>query len=247
MPGPLQRGLLATAVSALIALCASVTPAAASGNYPPHSGGWDISWPQCDAAYPPITHSTFGIVGINDGRPLTENPCFGSELWWAMTNQAFSGIYLNVAYGTSLAGPYTCDPGDHTCQAYNYGWLSAQYAYVTALVDSGGLSESAPNWWLDVEVDNNWSDNKVLNADVIQGALDYFEQAQGIQAGVYSVSFMWRDIAGKFSPDGVPNWVAGGNDRNDFATCGRPIWPGGQVVMFQSVTEDGLFDLVRGC
>ena len=82
---------------------------------------------------------------------------------------------------------------------------------------------------------------------MIQGLLDYLQQAQGITAGVYSVSFMWREIAGSYAPAGVPNWVAGGNDLNDFATCGRPIWPGGQPVLFQSLTADGMFDVDRGC
>lgn len=247
MPRSLARALVATTLAALVSLGLSATPAAASGAYPTGSSGWDISWPQCGGPYPGIGAGMFGIVGINDGRPLTENPCFASELSWALADPGFSGIYLNVAYGTSYAGPYTCDPADHSCMAYNYGWLSAQYAYVTALVDSGGASELAPNWWLDVETGNNWSDDTAENAQVIQGALDYLQQAEGVQAGVYSVNFMWQQIAGSYAPAGVPNWVAGGNDAGDFATCGRPIWPGGQVVMFQSVTADGLYDVDRGC
>jgi hypothetical protein len=243
----LSRALLVAALACAFSLAVSAVPAAASGNYPSHTGGWDISWPQCGGPYPPIDRGTYGIVGINDGRPQTENPCFGSELSWAMTNPSFAGIYLNVAYGTSYAGPYTCDGSDHGCQAYNYGWLSAQYAYVTALVDSAGLSELAPNWWLDVEVGNSWNDDRALNAAVIQGALDYFQQAQGIQAGVYSVEPMWREIAGSYAPAGVPNWVAGGGDGEDFATCGQPLWPGGQAVLFQSLTPDGMFDVDRGC
>jgi hypothetical protein len=235
---------LATATAALVAVAA---PALAAGSYPSRSGGFDISWPQCGGAYPGIDQHSFGTVGVNDGRPLTDNPCFGSELDWAMEDAPYAGIYLNVGFGTSVAGPEPCDPADQMCLAYNYGWLTGEYAYVTALVDSGGLSEWVSNWWLDVEVENTWSDDVALNVSVIQGVLDYFQQAQGVQAGVYSVNFMWQQIAGSYAPAGVPNWVAGGNDISDFATCGRPIWPGGQVWMFQSLTPDGLYDFDRGC
>jgi hypothetical protein len=250
LPRPLTRGLLPVLLAsfaALVTLAATALPAAASGNYPTASGGYDISWPQCGGPYPGIASNMFGIVGVNDGTPQTENPCFGSEFRWAMANPGFSGVYLNVAYGTSYAGPLTCDPGDTGCQAYNYGWQTGEYAYVTALVNSGGASEDVPNWWLDVEVDNFWSSNPRLNTDVIQGVLDYFQDAQGIQAGVYSVSFMWWEIAGSYAPAGVPNWVAGGSDASDWSTCWRPIWSGGQVAMFQSLTADGMYDVDRGC
>ncbi len=232
---------------AIVSLAVSPAAAGASGNYPTGSGGYDISWPQCGGPYPGLATNMFGIVGVNDGRPQTENPCFASELGWALTNPGFAGIYLNVAYGTSYAGPMTCDPTDHGCMAYNYGWLTGQYAFVTALVDSGGASEEIPNWWLDVETDNTWSGDRAVNADVVRGVLDYFQQAQGIQAGVYSVNFMWGEIAGSYAPAGVPNWVAGGSDAQDWGTCWQPIWAGGKVVVFQSLTADGMFDVDRGC
>ncbi|HEX6487554.1 MAG TPA: hypothetical protein VF137_01605 [Candidatus Dormibacteraeota bacterium] len=232
----------------LLALIARAPlPVRAAGAYPGASAGYDISWPQCGGPYPSLSGEWFGIAGVNDGKPLTENPCLASELAWAQQNPAYAGLYVNVAYGLSMDGPLTCDPDDLYCQAYNYGWVSGQYAYVTALADTGGASEEVQNWWLDVEVVNTWSDNVGLNSAVIQGTLDYFEQTQGIQAGIYSVSTMWDGITAGFAPAGVPNWVAGGNDMFDFGTCGRPLWPGAQVEVFQSLSPDGQYDVDRGC
>ena len=235
------------AIATLLVTITAAAPVSADGTYPAGSAGYDISWPQCGGPYPGMSYEWYGIVGINDGRPLTENPCLNSELQWAMQNPTFAGLYLNVAYGLSLQGPQPCDQADLPCMAYNYGWVTGQYAYVTALADTGGASEQVTSWWLDVEVGNTWSDRTDLNAAVIQGVLDYLQRTQGIQAGVYSASFMWSQIAGEYAPPGVPNWVAGGNDMFDFATCGRPLWPGAQVSIFQSLTADGMYDVDRGC
>ncbi len=90
---------------------ASVASAATTSTGAP--AGNDISFPQCGSTYP--TGQAFGIVGVNDGRPDTLNPCLGpssssssptysqSELYWAVststgsTAQPRASVYVNTA------------------------------------------------------------------------------------------------------------------------------------------------------
>jgi hypothetical protein len=239
-----MRRLLAS-LGALLAL--SPIAAHAAGAYPTGGAGYDISWPQCGGPYPALGAGWFGIVGVNDGRPDTTNPCFADELNWAEQNPRQAGVYINEAYGTSIDGPDSCENADQACLAYNYGWVTGQYAYVTALANSNGQAETVQNWWLDVEVGNNWNDDPALNDQVIRGTLDYFAQVQGIAAGIYSVDDMWTAIAGSYAPPGVPNWIAGGSDLGDFGTCARTLWAGAEPAIFQSLTPDGSFDVDRAC
>ncbi|HVC14295.1 MAG TPA: cell wall-binding repeat-containing protein [Acidimicrobiales bacterium] len=72
--------------------------------------GYDISFPQCGSSYP--SGQAFGVVGVNDGRPDTVNPCLGattssgysqSELYWAVrtstgsTTMPKASVYVNTA------------------------------------------------------------------------------------------------------------------------------------------------------
>src|SRR3984893_3704326 len=50
---------------------------AGSAGYTPGSTGYDISFPQCGAAYP---GGAFGVVGVNGGYPFVHyNPCLADE------------------------------------------------------------------------------------------------------------------------------------------------------------------------
>jgi hypothetical protein len=209
--------------------------------------GYDISWPQCDEGYPAIAGGAIAIVGVNDGRPNTMNPCFGSEFQWAEQSAGMTGIYLYMGYGQSLDGAGPCQVGDRTCLAYNYGWVTAEYAYVQALADTNGASETVPIWWLDVEVDSNWDSNPVLNSRALQGAIDYLQGVQDVQVGVYSVGDMWQQIVGGYAPPYVYNWIAGGADRNDFGTCAGALWPNAAVLIFQTWETGAEYDIDRGC
>lgn len=236
--------LVLALVSALILMPRA---ALAAGPYPPGISGNDISWPQCGGPYPGLGAGQFGIVGANDGVPESVNPCFASELAWAQQNAAYTGVYLNEAYGTSVDGPDSCEPADQACLAYNYGWMTAQYAFVTALVNSGGAADNVHAWWLDVEVANTWSPDPSLDDQVIRGSIDYLQNVQGVEVGIYSVNDMWAQIAGSYAPAGIPNWIAGGADASDTGTCGRTLWPGAEPAIFQSLTPDGTYDVDVGC
>lgn len=99
MPRTSTRLTLLLAATATLALAASPALALTGGTV-----GNDISYPQCGGAFP--TGASFGIVGVNDGRPGTLNPCLGtyngspagSELSWAArTNATAKILYVNTA------------------------------------------------------------------------------------------------------------------------------------------------------
>ena len=73
--------------------------------------GYDVSFPQCKPALPTATVG-FAIVGLNYGKPFSQNPCFAKQWDWA---QSYDGVavYINVAdpgkgsatkYGSRIAG-----------------------------------------------------------------------------------------------------------------------------------------------
>ena len=198
-----------------VALVATVVaPAAAVGAAPVM--GNDISFPQCGGSYPAT--SAFGIVGVNDGRPYTANPCFVAEYRWARS----SGI---VEYYVNTANPGTTDP-------YGYGLDAARDAYAYAT----GRASAGPGhlWWLDVETANSWSPDQGANAAVIAGAIAFF-RSQGVAVGIYSTRYQWGLITGGVSIPAIPNWVPGAQNAAEAPSfcAARRSFTGGPVVMAQ--------------
>ena len=235
----LAYGLLAAALLAVVP--ASVL---AAGPIPTSAVGSDISWPQCGTVYP--GGYSFGIIGVTGGHPFSGNDCYASEFAWAKSS-GNPQMYINLAYGQSPNGPLQCAVGDGGCQAYNYGYDSAQWARQYAHDQTGGASDSIGVWWLDVEFGNYWSDNQDLNSYVIQGALDYLQRTVGATVGVYSTSYMWGELTGGFAPPNTPNWVAGASALDDVGKCGASLWPGGQVWAIQYLNLDIDLDQNLGC
>lgn len=207
-----RRSIPAIAVaafSALLLLFSSVL--ASGGTYPAAATGNDISFPQCGGSYPPI--QSFGVVGVNGGRPFTQNPCLVSEFAWASAAVTKPSLYMNTsgAFGTTAyngnSGPAgTCRQGDDSCIAYNYGYNAASYSYAYA----SSLGASARQWWLDVEIANSWWAQSALNRRVIRGAADFFAQ-NGLSVGVYSTNYQWNLLMGSYSPN-LPVWYATASD-----------------------------------
>jgi len=154
------------------------------------SAGWgvDISWPQCGPLGMPAVQPGFVIVGINGGRPFTDNVCLSREVSYAKTRTGVAA-YLNID------APRAGDASAYGAKVALDGLARAQRA---------GLK--LPVLWLDVEVLNHWSTSGAVNVAVINGALRAL-QARGVTAGIYSSQAMWQQITGGAQLN-VPVWLA---------------------------------------
>src|SRR5947209_2979900 len=154
------------------------------------SAGWgvDVSWPQCGPLGMPAVQPGFAIVGINGGRPFTDNSCLSREVSYAKTRTGVSA-YLNID------APHSGDASAYGEKVALDGLARAQRA---------GLK--LPVLWLDVEVLNHWSTSGAANVAVINGALHALE-ARGVKAGIYSSGPMWQQLTGGARLN-VPVWLA---------------------------------------
>jgi hypothetical protein len=225
------------------------------------SVGFDISYPQCGAAFP--SGGGFGIVGVNGGLPFSPNPCLGtgdglSELAWAGLN---AGLYANTAdpgpllsshWPNGQTSPKQCNtagnPGMDTPEChYDYGWNAAADSYrdaVTAYIALGwapaGSTRTpvANDWWLDVETANSWTSSPSSNVQALQGEADYLASVGAAAIGFYSTGSQWQTITGStgvFAAD--PSWLAGASSLADAESrCGAAGFTGGGVALVQFVS-----------
>jgi hypothetical protein len=207
------------------------TPVVAAG--PPYNHGatgYDVSYPQCHKALP--TRSNIAVVGVNRGSAFTINPCFSREASWAGTDLTVY-INLNSPQGSNSSdwthGPAgTCATGALSCDAYNYGFNTAQRS--TDYVRSAGYSPST--WLLDVETSNYWSSDTRVNDQVIAGALAALHLSGG-GVVIYSTNYQWSQIAGSYVP-GEPAWYATGVlDQSPRIWCTSTSFAGGPVDLVQ--------------
>lgn len=254
----------------IIAIACLALPAAvsAAGVYAPSALGFDISF---NSRSYPYERFNFGIVGVSGGKAFKHNDRLASEYAWARAGTFTAPtVYmnLNAPYGSTVAGhvssPKAC-PGTATttavagepneCEGYNYGYNAAQDAVSYAK----SMGVSSPIWWLDIEEANSWSATTTVNGATIQGAIDYLN-AQGIQAGVYSMAYMWRDIAGKdFAPTQtingkkvvIPTWLPIGIATQTKATNAcvtrQSFIPGSPIWLIQYVANSTAVDQNLSC
>jgi hypothetical protein len=212
--------------------------------YLPGSTGYDISWPQCPTSVPAPPFA-FDVVGVNDGRALTHNPCLSAQQQWG--RGGFISLYINLNAPppndpAALSGPAGTCGSDTGCLAYNYGFNAARdaYDYATSQGAAAGV------WWIDVETANTWDTNQFNNGRTIQGALDALATT-GALAGIYSTPHQFGQIAGSYSP-GVPNWVATGSDFPTAVAFCDPshAFGGGRIFLTQYGDSTG-FDRDYAC
>lgn len=198
--------------------------------------GADVSFPQCRKALP--ARQTFGVVGVNAGRPTTFNNCLAEQLGWAAgstggTGQPLTQVYVNTAnpgavvpltrnWPTSGTTPRhgSCDGSNSPACAYQYGWNRA--AEDVAEVRRTSVAPESLVWWLDAEIDesnkvgNSWdrtAGGTVRNTAVLEGMTDHF-RSLGVTVGIYSTPRQWAVITGTAGSEagslrGLPNWLAG--------------------------------------
>jgi hypothetical protein len=222
--------------------------------------GFDISFPQCNGAFP--SGGAFGIVGVNGGRPFGANPCLGtgngpSELGWAGTgaqlyaNTADPGPALSSHWPNGQVLPKPCNtpsnPGSDTPEChYDYGWNAAADSYqdaVTAYISLGWAAVGATRtpvsnqWWLDVESANSWTQTVSSNVQALQGEVDYLRSVGAAAVGFYSSLGDWQTLTGNTSLFGSsPSWLAGAGSLADAQSrCGGSGFTGGGVALVQFV------------
>jgi len=168
---------------------AGTTTVAANGDAMRLSNSWgvDISWPQCGVAIPSLP-AGFVTVGVNGGRPFSDNPCLAQQIAYAKQRSGYAA-YLN------LSAPRGVDPTTYGRQSAIDGLHRARAAGLHLRV-----------LWLDVEVLNHWSADPAVNVAVINGAVSALH-AHGVTAGVYSSTPMWQQITGGAAVN-MPVWLA---------------------------------------
>ena len=170
-------------------------PASITWSGPLDNSGYDVSHPQCKTELP-TKYVGFVIIGLNKGKPFTENPCFEKQWQWALTHEA-AAIYINTA-----------DPGDGDPAAY--GQKIAKDALKR--LEHFGISKNIPIW-LDVETHNTWTEPS-RSVSVLSETM-HLLSAAGYHVGIYSTTGHWLEITLN-AKIGVPTWRAIGK-FNDVA------------------------------
>jgi hypothetical protein len=225
------------------------------------STGFDISYPQCNSSFP--SPAGFGIVGVNDGHPLTTNPCMPAELGWAAaTSNATPAFYLNTdspgpaytsAWPTSQQTPEVCTGTNSPACSYDYGWNAAVLSFsnaVSAETTDGSTSPTSQavgaNWWLDVETGNHWETEEssygatktsdAIDQAMLQGTIAYLSSVGVVSIGIYSTSRQWTTITGggETTFSKWQVWLPGyGSLAAAQAACSTASFNGGRVAMIQ--------------
>jgi hypothetical protein len=169
--------------------------------------------------------AAFGVLGTNNGKSFTRNPCLVTELAWAKRLPLAPAFYANTGNpGPKLAkhwplgqtSPKVCatsDPNSPGC-SYDYGWNAAWQSYTVAVdaaqhlhgVERWNARYRAANvdWWLDVETMNSWQavDGPattmayIRDVATIAGAFDALRAIGVVRVGIYSTAYQWGRITG---------------------------------------------------
>jgi len=194
--------------------------------------GYDVSWPNCGVR--PPKHISWGVVGVTGGLSFSVNKCARAEASWFKIYH----LYANTGYPgptkrvLGLRGPKHCAASDARCLAYNYGY--AEGVYAVSLAAKQGLHSTM--WWLDVERDNSWDDDPLVNRQSILGSYDAIRHETVVaRVGVYSYPGQWDVITGAWRPGSIPAWAATGELTSAAArdACRAPSFTGGPLWLGQ--------------
>ncbi len=195
----------------------------------------DVSWPNCRTAQT-ATYAS-GIIGVTGGLDFHTNPCLAKEASWLL----HYNVYINTGYpGNTRASrfinsPDRCNYNDSQCLAYNYGFNAAEYAINYA--DLNNVHSSF--WWLDVETENSWTNNFLVNRQFINGVIAGIKQKLWLtNVGIYSAPNQWQELMGSWRNQ-LPEWLATGTTSHRSATlaCHTKSFTAGPVLLTQFTTS----------
>ncbi len=257
------RNRLATVIAiAILAVGGSWSGASATtSSVAPTSIGYDISFPQCGSTLP--SPGGFAVVGVNDGRPYSANPCLATELQWAETSlSATPAFYVNTAnpgppsnsnWPVTQQTPQICAGSNSASCSYDYGWNAGLNAFQDAVSAETQIGAAAPtaaaaavSWWLDVESGNSWetirtgspptSAQFANDLAVVQGEVASLTSVGVASVGIYSTSSQWSGLVGPSGSIFAANdvWLPGFATLADAqAGCAATSFTGGRVAMIQ--------------
>jgi hypothetical protein len=226
--------------------------------------GYDVSYPQCGGTLPA---GSFGLVGVDGGRPYDVNPCLATEIAWARTTGS-PAYYVNTAdprpnasthWPKGQTSPQACRASslNSTACSYDYGWNAATDSYARAAAAAtlvGAPAVSRATWWLDVEMGNSWQVDNGATAThyandiaALKGMRGYLRAKGARTVGVYSTSHQWQQITGGASFAKAHIWYAGvGGPSSAAAHCASThSFTGGPVRLTQF--RKGGFDADNAC
>ena len=151
------------------------------------NSGYDVSYPQCKDKLP-NKFVGFVIVGLNGGKPFSENNCFAKQWKWALTYDAVA-VYINTA-----------DPGKESPVRYGKKIANDTLERLSKYEIKAGTPI-----WLDVETYNTWTspDRAVQALTEIAITLT----SAGYPVGIYAPPAHWFEITGNANV-GMPTWLA---------------------------------------
>lgn len=268
---PLTKCFAALAL-AVVALAANVSAATAQTALAATATGFDISFPQCNSPLP--ASPGFGIVGVNDGSPLTINNCLARELTWAegaanpdaafYANTGNGGPRYSVGWPQNQSSPYACSGANSVPCSYDYGWNAARLAFSNAVNAESADGSTSPTaaatsapWWLDVETGNQWETiefgrtaaTEDYDLSMLKGMVASFENMGVTTLGIYSTPSQWNDIVGNAGSTFASNavWIPGyATLAAAQAACTTTSFTGGRVALIQYPSQGYDGDYVCG-
>ena len=239
MRGRIRLTILAVTVGAALATGAAAADAhtlvpevsaagAQSDPYAPGTSGYDASFPQCGATAPA---GSFAIVGVNGGRPFSDNSCLRAEYSAAPAAPAPS-LYINSGFSKAYRSDISTDCSNLSLGVA--GLKAQQQAWAIGCTEAESSIDYANQqgatmvsmWWVDVETGNSWSStNPSLNRYTIQGIVTRLAR-NGLPVGIYSSPGAWATITGgSFTPLGISaDWEAPGGACAGTGFTSSPEW-----------------------
>lgn len=221
-----MRALLVAGLAVSLLALGSVPAWADDAGPPGGFTGFDVSSLGCGAERP---YGAFGVAGVNEGRPFHYNPCLAAQF---LPGEA---VYLNTAYDDAYLNRIRPDcaqaaKGLELSRREAGAWaVGCSEAEGSIAYTSSALQAAPAMWWLDVEILNSWSSQR-LNRRALEGVIAAL-QATGRPIGVYSTGYQWGVITGGWTPAAVTaDWVAGADSAADAPLLcasgftGAPVW-----------------------